>query len=58
MSNVLVILNKKSEVHPRYYNLLSKVRVTSFETITYFIDSYEYDWTKDEVDALLMVRSP
>lgn len=55
MANLVAILNKRSDVHFVSNNLLSKIRVTSFETAIYFIDEFEYDWTEDEIFTFLKV---
>lgn len=52
ISNVISLYSEKSSVHPCYYNLISKIRVNTFETVIYFLENFEYAWSKDEMNAL------
>lgn len=55
-ATLVALLKKKSEIHSGYYGLLSKVRVTSFETIILFIENFDYEWEKEEILAVFKVH--
>lgn len=57
MANWRIVSAARAEVHKGFYGLLNKIRVTSFAAITYFVDNYDFDWSRDEMEVLLQVIS-
>lgn len=57
MANWRLVSAARAEVHKGYYGLLNKIRLTSFAAISYFVDNFHYEWSKDEIEVLLQVIS-
>lgn len=54
-ASVVILLNAKSEVHSGYYGIMNKIRIVSFEAITFFIENFDYEWSENEIRAVLQV---
>lgn len=57
MSNWRLVSSARTEMHKGFQGLLNKIRLTSFTAIIYFVDNYDYDWSRDEMEVLLRVIS-
>lgn len=55
MASMVALLSRKPEIHSGYYGLLSKIRVSSFEAINFFMANFEYKWEQEEIDAVFKV---
>ncbi|XP_050524775.1 small subunit processome component 20 homolog [Daktulosphaira vitifoliae] len=55
-ANVKAILLNRSSVHTGYLNTISKVRVTTIETLTTFFEQFEhFSWKRNFLDAIFNV---
>lgn len=55
-ANVKAMLNHRSSVHAGYFSTISKIRVTTIETLTTFFEQFEnFSWDKNFLKSIFKV---
>lgn len=55
-ANVKAMLMQRSSIHPGYFSTISKVRVTTIDTLTTFFQHFEnFSWDKNFLDSVFEV---